>query len=72
MKLLKELQKEATEDVLGVPILNPDLYGELILKAVIRECIELAKQVEAERPNKGLSECYLDCADALIVKFDLE
>jgi len=45
--IIKELKEQATEDILGVPILNAELFAELI----IQTCINVCDKVEDEYLN---------------------
>lgn len=44
MNRLEELKKQATEDILGVKILNADIFAELL----VRECAEVALREDHE------------------------
>lgn len=37
---IKELKEEATEDIMGVPVLNAEMFAELIVKECSRVAME--------------------------------
>ena len=48
-EIINKLKKQATEDILGVPILNAELFAE----SIIRECAEIARQQNLEKAERS-------------------
>lgn len=47
--VIKKLKKQATEDIMGVPVLNAELFAELI----VQECAEIARQQNLEKAERS-------------------
>jgi len=47
--IIKKLKEQSTEDILGVPVLNAELFAELI----VRECAEFARQYNLEKADRS-------------------
>lgn len=47
--VIKKLKELATEDIMGVPVLNAELFAELI----VQECAEIARQQNLEKAERS-------------------
>lgn len=57
-KILKQFHKQATTDIMGVPVLDPNLFGQLIVE-------DIAKYAE-----KLVAEEWLDIGNAIRDRYE--
>ena len=57
-KILKQFHKQATSDIMGVPVLDPNLFGQLIVE-------DIAKFTE-----KLVDEEWLDIGNAIRDRYE--
>jgi hypothetical protein len=57
-KILKQFHKQATTDIMGVPVLDPNLFGQLIVE-------DIAKFTE-----KLVDEEWLDIGNAIRDRYE--
>lgn len=52
--IIKKLKEQATEDIMGVPVLNADLFAELI----VRECHHVVFQYTGPKSALNILEHF--------------
>lgn len=55
--VIEKIKAQATEDILGVPVLNAELFAKLIVK----DCTNLLKEM-SELPDDLGGNAYLRCS----------
>jgi hypothetical protein len=60
----------ATEDILGVPVVNQELFARLLIEECATICFEL--QFTAEGPSEGASYQRILCGTSIKENFGLQ
>ena len=66
--IIKELKEQATEDVLGVPVLNSELFAKLI----VQDCTNLLKRLTESPDNLGGNACIIGGIEEIKKHFGVE
>jgi hypothetical protein len=67
---IQEIIIKATEDILGVPVVNQELFARLLVEECAKICFEL--QFSKEGPAEGASYQRILCGTSIKENFGLQ
>jgi hypothetical protein len=67
---IQEILVKATEDILGVPVVNQELFARLLIEECATICFEL--QFTSEGPSEGAAYQRTLCGTAIKENFGLQ
>jgi hypothetical protein len=67
---IQKILTKATEDIMGVPVVNQQLFARLLIEECATICFEL--QFTAEGPSEGASYQRILCGTAIKENFGLQ
>jgi hypothetical protein len=67
---IQEIIGKATEDILGVPVVNQELFARLLIEECAKICFEL--RFTTEGPAEGASYQRILCGTAIKENFGLQ
>ena len=67
---IQEILVKATEDILGVPVVNQELFARLLIEECAKICFEL--RFTTEGPAEGASYQRILCGTAIKENFGLQ
>jgi len=67
---IQEILNRSTEDILGVPVVNQELFARLLIEECAKICFEL--RFTTEGPAEGASYQRILCGTAIKENFGLQ
>jgi hypothetical protein len=67
---IQEILNKSTEDIMGVPVVNQELFARLLVEECATICFEL--QFTAEGPSEGASYQRILCGTSIKENFGLQ
>ena len=67
---IQEILVKATEDILGVPVVNQELFARLLIEECAKICFEL--QFTTEGPAEGAAYQRILCGTSIKENFGLQ